>query len=412
VSITEARRTVPDGPSDATLIASVRRGNTDAYGVLYERHLVAAKRAAACLVTTPSEREDLVAEAFTRVLHTLRTGRGPDEEFRPYLLVTMRHLAINAARRAPSTALFADVPDAYLPPGDDPIMARLSSSDAANAFAGLPERWRVVLWHTEVEGESPAAIAPMLGMTPNSVAALAYRAREGLRQAYLKLHLPDAEQKECRATTNKLAGWVRHSISAPQRRKVSAHLDRCPRCRQVADGLKQVNGSLRAVLAPALLGTSFATAYATVTAAPAGVATGAVSWLSAVKAAVTAGTAQAAAAATIAVAAVTAVSSSPDSAQPQVALPPTVQHQGARPGTVAPGTASTSQPPASTTAVTAQPAAAGQPDPTKAGQPEAVATKKAAKDEAKATKQAEKAATKDAKKDAKAASKEANGKKK
>jgi RNA polymerase sigma factor (sigma-70 family) len=337
---------LPDGSSDAVLITAVRHGDVSAYGVLYERHLAAAKRAAACLATTPAEREDLVAEAFTRVLQTLRSGRGPHEEFRPYLLVTMRHLAINTARRTPSTALFAEVPDAYLPAGDDPVAARLHGSDAANAFAGLPERWRVVLWHTEVEGESPAAIAPLLGMTPNGVAALAYRAREGLRQAYLRLHVPAADQRECRAATDKLAGWVRRSISAPQRRKVAAHLAHCARCREVAAGLEQVNGELRAVLGPIVLGAPLAAAYlhaTVITSATGGIAT--VSWLSAVKASVTTLAGQAGAAAAVAaVTAVTVVASDPGVSPPAgnggvVAVQPPVQRHGSEiTGTVpAPG---------------------------------------------------------------------------
>ena len=81
--------------SDAELISAVRRGDVTAFGQLYERHLVSAKRAANCLAKTPAEREDLVAEGFTRVLRMLREGRGPDEEFRPYLLVTMRNAAIH-----------------------------------------------------------------------------------------------------------------------------------------------------------------------------------------------------------------------------------------------------------------------------------------------------------------------------
>jgi RNA polymerase sigma factor (sigma-70 family) len=250
--VTEALRRSPEGPSDAALIAAVRRGDVNAYGVLYERHLGAAKRAASYLAATAAEREDLVAEAFTRVLQVLRAGRGPSQELRPYLLVTMRHAAINAARRSPSTALFADVPDTYLPMmTEDPVAARLRGAQAASAFAELPERWRQVLWHTEVEGASPAAIAPLFGMTPNGVAALAYRAREGLRQAYLKTQLPPTvERGECRAATAKLAGWVRQSISTPQSRKLAAHLDRCEHCRELAADLRQVNGDLGANISP------------------------------------------------------------------------------------------------------------------------------------------------------------------
>jgi RNA polymerase sigma factor (sigma-70 family) len=242
---------VPERLTDATLIAAVRLGDSKAYGLLYERHLAAAKRAASYLVTTAAEREDLVAEAFTRVLQVLRSGRGPAREFRPYLLVTMRHAAINAARRSPATALYAELPEAYLRGLiDDPVDARLTGDDAANAFAGLPERWRQVLWYTEVEGASPAAVAPLLGMTPNGVAALAYRAREGLRQAYLRQHLPDVDQRDCRAATDKLAGWVRRSISEPQQRKINAHLSRCPRCAELAAGLTEVNAELQAGIGP------------------------------------------------------------------------------------------------------------------------------------------------------------------
>lgn len=279
---------VPEGLSDAELIAAVRRGHTEAYGELYERHLAAANRAAAYLVATTAEREDLVAEAFTRVLQVLLTGRGPVHDFRPYLLVTMRHAAINAARRSPSTALYADLPDSYLRgAADDPVDARLTGDEAANAFAGLPERWRQVLWHTEVEGASPAAIAPMLGMTPNGVAALAYRAREGLRQAYLRGHLPPVDQRDCRAATDKLAGWVRRSISEPQQRKISAHLRQCPRCRELAAGLRQVNGEMR--VDPSSI----------------------VSWLSVLKGALSATAAKVGAAAAIAAVAVGVIASEP-----------------------------------------------------------------------------------------------------
>ncbi len=250
-----------DRRSDAELIAAVRRGDSEAYGVLYERHLHAAKRAASCLVGTAAEREDLVADAFTRVLRVLRDGGGPTEEFRAYLLVTLRNAAISGARGA-TVSLYADVPETYLPrPGGDPVVHRWDANAAASAFASLPERWRTVLWHTEVEDESPAEVAPLLGLRPNGVAALAYRAREGLRQAYLRAHLAEVESRECRATVSKLAGWVRSSVPDPLSRKISKHLSRCADCRARADTLVTVNAELRSSVAPLLLGASLAAAY-------------------------------------------------------------------------------------------------------------------------------------------------------
>ncbi|HYQ68081.1 sigma-70 family RNA polymerase sigma factor [Actinophytocola sp.] len=230
--------------SDTELLAAVREGDMGAYGVLYERHLHAAKWAASFLTRSSAEREDMVADAFTRVLRVLRDGRGPNEEFRVYLLVTMRNAVINSARE--TTVQLPDVPETDLPRSDDdPMVNRWDATTAAKAFASLPEKWRTVLWHTEVEEETPAEIAPLLGMSANGVAALAYRAREGLRQAYLQAHLRDVEGRECQATVSKLAGWMRRSVPVPLGRKISQHLASCEDCRARADTLARVNQELR-----------------------------------------------------------------------------------------------------------------------------------------------------------------------
>jgi RNA polymerase sigma factor (sigma-70 family) len=267
--VTEALEPIPD----AELIRAVRGGDVSAFGALYERHLVAAKRAAVCLASTQAEREDLIAEAFTRVLRMLRDGRGPDEEFRPYLLVTLRNTAISGTSRGAPVSLYADVPEvAPVRGADGPVIDRWNASAAADAFASLPERWRVVLWHTEVENESPAEVAPLLGMRPNSVAALAYRAREGLRQAYLRMHTPEPPRRECRPTVDKLAGYVRHNVPLPLSRKIGKHLNVCPECRGRAEALRKVNSELRGLLGPLVLGAPLAAAYL-----PAPAVTGAVS---------------------------------------------------------------------------------------------------------------------------------------
>jgi RNA polymerase sigma factor (sigma-70 family) len=308
-------------PSDAALIRAVRTGDSAAYGVLYERHLAAARRGAAALASTAAEREDLVAEAFTRVLRVLRAGHGPDEAFRAYLLVTMRNALITDVRRSPDISLFAEVPDARpAGGGDDPILARLEASVAAEAFATLPERWRTVLWHTEVEGESPADIAPLLGLAPNSVSALAYRAREGLRQAYLSQHLPTMARPSCRAIATQLSTWVRRGCPRHSMRRITRHLDRCAECTRLAGGLVKVNAELRGVLAPVLLGTPLALAYlsgsaggSAAGAAIAGVAS--VPWLATVKSVVV-GVAVVAATGAAAVA-----SDTPADPAPQVGVP-------------------------------------------------------------------------------------------
>jgi RNA polymerase sigma factor (sigma-70 family) len=236
--------------SDAELIAAVRAGATDAYDVLYRRHRGAAQAVARQLTGCPAEVDDLVAEAFAKLLTRLRRGGGPDEAFRAYLLTVLRNLRYDRARHSRRFELTDDM-TRHDPgvPWEDPAVGGLESRLAARAFTRLPERWQAVLWRTEVERESPAEVASVLGLTPNGVAALAYRAREGLRQAYLQEHLgsrePDPRGTDGHhATIGRLGAWARGGLSTRQRSRVDSHLAACPACRELAAELADVGGGL------------------------------------------------------------------------------------------------------------------------------------------------------------------------
>lgn len=243
--------------SDAELILAVRGGDTQAYGELFDRHREAAMRMARQLVRGPDV-DDLVAESFMRVLTILQSGRGPDEFFRAYLLTSIRRLHIDrirAGKRVRSTDDEAELDRAV--EFVDPAEMRFEHGAAAAAFASLPERWQLVLWHLDVESQKPADIAPLLGMSANSVSALAYRAREGLRQAYLQGHLAPSLHAGCGKTTGLLGGYVRKALSPRDTAKVEAHLDGCSRCTGLRLELAEVNSNLSGILGPALLGTIF-----------------------------------------------------------------------------------------------------------------------------------------------------------
>ncbi|MPZ27340.1 MAG: sigma-70 family RNA polymerase sigma factor [Micromonosporaceae bacterium] len=248
-------------PADAELLAAVRGGDTGAYGVLYDRHREAARRLARVLVRDPSDAEDLVAEAVAKVLAALRAGRGPEVAFRAYLLTAVRNACYDRARRDRRIELTEDLSRYESAEGargggeaGDPAVARLERSYAARAFAKLPERWRTVLWHTEVEGEKPAAIAVMLGLSPNAVAALAYRARERLRQIYLQEHLSSTANPACHWTADRLGAHVRGGLARREQSKVDSHLAGCADCRVLWTELAEVNSGLRGVLGPLVLG--------------------------------------------------------------------------------------------------------------------------------------------------------------
>jgi len=246
------------GQGDAELITAVRAGDNTAYGALFERHRSAALRLARQLIPG-TESEDLVSEAFTKVLIQLQAGRGPDLAFRAYLLTSIRRLHVDRIRFAAHVRTTDD--EAEL---DQPVeffdlaVANFERGTAADAFASLPERWQLVLWHLDVEGQKPADVAPLLGMSANSVSALAYRAREGLRQSYLQHHLADTTEGNCRWTTERLGAHVRKGLSNRDAARVDEHLDDCRRCMGIYLELIEVNSNLSGILAPALLGTAAA----------------------------------------------------------------------------------------------------------------------------------------------------------
>ncbi len=241
--------------SDAELITRVRAGDRTAYGTLYARHSAAAMNLARQFARSPSEADDLVAESFARVLDALIAERGPDTAFRAYLFTTIRNTAYDRTAKDRRLYLTDDVAAYEVPDmADDPVLMRMESSLIATAFASLPERWQTVLWHTQVEGQTPAETGVLLGMSANAVSSLAFRAREGLREAYLQAHLADTAAERCRATVERLGGWARGGLSRREKAQVDAHLSECDRCRALAAELAEINTSLRGLLAPLLLG--------------------------------------------------------------------------------------------------------------------------------------------------------------
>src|SRR6478672_3815222 len=241
-------------PSDADLISATRAGDDQAYAELYRRHGGAAEAAARSLTRSKNDADDLVAEAFPRLLVTIRNGGGPQVAFRPYLLTAVRNVFYDRTRKDKRLDVTAEVPEEV----DLSALTSATSDEdramIAAAFASLPERWQMVLWHTEVEGRPAAEVAPLIGLAPNATAALAYRAREGLRQAYLQAHLQLPPPDACRDTVTKLGAYVRDGLSARDRRRVDEHLKQCERCTALLLELEEVSTSLRGVLLPILLG--------------------------------------------------------------------------------------------------------------------------------------------------------------
>lgn len=230
--------------SDGELLEAVRDGNTAAYGVLYQRHAVAARSLAQQLVQGPEEVEEILVETFARVLDLIRCGGGPRCAFRPYLLVAVRRYAAGGE---------VDLTDPdHIPV--DPELAGLERSPIARAYLELPEQWRMVLWHAEVEAARPRQIASFLGLSAKETAALVEQARKGLRQAYLKLHEEAGPGERCRPILPKIVQYAEGELPRRETGEVDEHVAECIDCRSVFLELADVSQGLRAIVGPLVAG--------------------------------------------------------------------------------------------------------------------------------------------------------------
>jgi RNA polymerase sigma factor (sigma-70 family) len=246
INLTEASQV-----SEDELLDRAREGDRSAFGTLYLRHRDAARKVAGMCASSAADAEDAVAEGFARVFAALPRMAGRQIAFRPYLLTCVRNAATDRLRRERRIDLRDQMPET---PGssqaDDMALMGLERNLVGEALQALPARWRTVLWLTEVEGLSPAEVSRRIGIKPNAVAALAYRARKGLREAYLQAHLKAEASEECRATVGRLGNYVRGDLAEKDRLAVQTHLDTCAKCRCRRDELTDVNATLRNAFLP------------------------------------------------------------------------------------------------------------------------------------------------------------------
>ena len=222
--------------SEAEVLRRVRDGDTATYGVLYERHLGAARRLARSLLADASDADDVVAEVFAATFAAMRKGRGPADDFRSYVLTSVRRECQRTWRRGgrqrPGGEQVIDLAAARA--GDrDEIEQHTEDEVVHHAFASLPPHMREVLWASEVENLSHADIAARTGSTSAAVAQLIVRARRLLGERYLDAHLPGVGAPlpaTCVATRRVLAEVVRGTASATQRNLADSHLAECPAC--------------------------------------------------------------------------------------------------------------------------------------------------------------------------------------
>jgi RNA polymerase sigma factor (sigma-70 family) len=173
---------MPSPIADATLLAQVRLGRTDAFQalVLRHQHLV-------CAITFSrlgdrSLSEDVAQETFLAAWRARDEVREP-ERLRAWLCSTARNLAIKARHRLGRTTSLpaGELVDEHVDL-EDGLAARESEALVWRALEAVPAAYREPLVLYYREGRSASQVAELLGLTVNTVEQRLSRGRRHLKQ--------------------------------------------------------------------------------------------------------------------------------------------------------------------------------------------------------------------------------------
>ncbi len=181
--VCEASPMPQEASVEASLIASARAGEAEAFGSLYD--LYAPMVHGLLLARLPwSEVDDILQDVFVQAfkrLHTLRE----DDAFGGWLAMIARNRATDFYRRAHhTTELTDDIPARMIQPDGE-------ASEALAAIRALPSAYRETLVLRFVEGMTGMEIAARTGLTHASVRVNLSRGVKMLRE---KLGMEKQEQ--------------------------------------------------------------------------------------------------------------------------------------------------------------------------------------------------------------------------
>ncbi|MDH6127491.1 RICIN domain-containing protein [Kitasatospora sp. GP82] len=256
--------TVATALADAELARRIRDGHKRDRAAVEEitgRHRAVVLAYARQCCTEHRAAEKLTDEAFERTLAAVRTGAGPTEGWRPYLLAATRRAAAGWAGTERGSTLSAGF-TAWLttlphPNPADPSAQAAAESDSlmVRAFQSLPQSQQADLWHyVEEVAESPDSLqshptaTPLAGIEPRPETA----ARRRLHDAYLQTYIARARNRSCRHLAVRMADGVQRSPQS-EAKDVDRHLSRCASCARARMELTAIHTWQRPVLLRALL---------------------------------------------------------------------------------------------------------------------------------------------------------------
>ncbi len=225
-------------------MAFVRRGDTAAFEVLYERHSRGLLSFCVYMLGSKHDAEDAVQATFASAYRALRADGRP-VALRPWLYTIARNDCLSILRRRHPTVELNGEPAL----GGDPLRELELREEVRHMLVGLrelPENQRAALVLAELHGLSHVEIGGVLGVAPEQVKAFVYQARSNLISARR------AREADCREIREELATA---RGAALLRGRLRRHVRSCADCRVYADGVARQRRQLAALLplAPSLV---------------------------------------------------------------------------------------------------------------------------------------------------------------
>ncbi len=258
---------MPSPSSDGELVARSLRGESEAFGDLYNRYFPAVYDFLHRTMRNSEEAADVTEETFLRAMESLGSLANP-AAFKSWLFSIAHHQALNRLERQKRFVMppASDGDDAEI----DPLLCQVDTDRLANpeqaaemqetarlvweAAASLDKRTYAVLDLHARQGLESAEIAEVLGVSKGNAYTMLNRMKRSLEEAIGVYLLMRRGSKKCDVLQGIVAPFAIPPVTMEMRKTVERHVRKCDVCTETRRTLMAplaVFGAFAAVPAPA-----------------------------------------------------------------------------------------------------------------------------------------------------------------
>ncbi|NEP84328.1 MAG: sigma-70 family RNA polymerase sigma factor, partial [Okeania sp. SIO3B3] len=171
--------------TDTDLIGLAQRGNMDAFGELYQRHMDAIFKYVSRRVSETNEAEDVTQTVFMKAWQALARYQPSKAPFRAWLYTIAQNTIIDHYRAKKPTLPIGDHQDALFSHHDlpeDNIMSQEQRESLQRAMTKLRPNYREVLSMRFLHGMDYSETAKAMGREVNAVRVMQFRALSALQK--------------------------------------------------------------------------------------------------------------------------------------------------------------------------------------------------------------------------------------